>query len=1476
MRSVVFAALLSLLLPCSAAGAEVNAAGGERSGLFLKAMDICCSYIVDEESLSVLETAGRTFGVASLNEYAALMRERGLDCEGRLLKGSLGKMYDIAVREFGARSVEAVKCGRAMMYACWYDDAERVLSFSERNEQTMRALHLAKPDDWKTQELWLLCRLERLAYMYYRYSESPFVFADVYRAERQIDSLYAVHPEDSETRVYIYLRLAQLKPIYTSHVSYLNWVKSSVQLSGVGKSSGIYYSYNDSNALEYYQAAAEMAVRLFGEDDVRTLTARLAFETFCCMNKIGDADEAYERVKDIRQRGCRVLNSEDNLIHDATLVMWEYCVSAGKRLDETAGYREFLAKVKKNCGSRSRQYVEALSTVVYQRLRVDVRQAVELLDELYHASEQVCDSDLPYQCLIYSTAYEVVAGTGDSKALSSYLNELRQKIDMAYADVSSSKAGNDWSLVVALRRIAYLFYSLYDKPASSVYYRKAIDLERKLSDGVSLVLVDDLMDCSTVLANGGMSKDALEICREAIDISKRYDLSPAPIYKNMLSAYAAENDTVSCRQMLQEAVRMTENKKEWNVYYRLMYASYLAEDKAMSKTYEELMQSAYPEYLSMVDQLSGVFLDGCFSCGKYLLKHNRVQEALDLLVRGFNRFIETDGQYNSVYSDFVMNIVYLYKDILNDYNSAERFLGGVVEEMVNNQSNVYPEVALQLLWTYYDLLNRKGANFAERMFVFQRLLNQYSVFTTMNLDEKSLRDFRVKRSLPLISALMYDIVPEYMNGKKEIENREKYSFISSDVWDAAMNRLAEIEKVLLDFESYFFTLEEDFRNVYPDCLNNPDYNTLLSLLSTYCLNVKEDTLQAEKWLMKGLGSTSGSVLYNTHLSLSTFYRQTCQYRKALEQCEILERMSAESHNLPMDTDSKRWYAEHKSFCYYSLGEYGKAAEMALEVYRLGKEVLEENFDLFTEDERENYLNSKGGLGNGGICMLLAYCSELLAPHAYDATLLQKGYLLRASERTKRAIQDSGNAALKAATDSLALLKEQYKGMAFSHLDMTTLNTAFNDDVWNLQRQKAKLEKEINDEIRKLGIPSEKTVCWQDVRGCLGERDVAIEYVFGDSIVGALVLKKSLPKPLYVRLGDCTRLWQWIEKNSGMTPEQRALAIYQQDELNLYALLWQPLESSLSGAGRIFFSPSGFLNSFSLGAIRCPDGKYMMDKYSMVQLTTTAALVNAPKKKKPVRTSALFGGAYYSEEQMYEEEIISSGNKSADGKTGADRGAIDDSFSYLPYTKHEVESLSRMFSAEGMTCQCLSGKDCTESELRKLDGNSPDILHFATHGFFVESEADIMQNVFLSQFPNRRNYGMMRAGLAFSGANETWQEGNADKENDGILTAEEVSAMNLEGTRLVVLSACETGVGIYTNEGVYGMYRGFKQAGVGCILASLWKVDDYATSVFVDAFYDNWLQGKTMQQAYHVAVNKVRGQFPNPYFWAPFILIDGME
>jgi CHAT domain-containing protein len=110
--------------------------------------------------------------------------------------------------------------------------------------------------------------------------------------------------------------------------------------------------------------------------------------------------------------------------------------------------------------------------------------------------------------------------------------------------------------------------------------------------------------------------------------------------------------------------------------------------------------------------------------------------------------------------------------------------------------------------------------------------------------------------------------------------------------------------------------------------------------------------------------------------------------------------------------------------------------------------------------------------------------------------------------------------------------------------------------------------------------------------------------------------------------------------------------------------------------------------------------------------------------------------------------------------------------------------------------------------------------------------------------------------------------------DGILTAAEIARLNLSGARLVVLSACQTGLGdVKHSEGVVGLQRAFKRAGVETLVMSLWEVDDAATSILMDAFYRQWLEGKSKQEAFKEAQRRVRAEYPAPYYWASFVLMD---
>ena len=136
-----------------------------------------------------------------------------------------------------------------------------------------------------------------------------------------------------------------------------------------------------------------------------------------------------------------------------------------------------------------------------------------------------------------------------------------------------------------------------------------------------------------------------------------------------------------------------------------------------------------------------------------------------------------------------------------------------------------------------------------------------------------------------------------------------------------------------------------------------------------------------------------------------------------------------------------------------------------------------------------------------------------------------------------------------------------------------------------------------------------------------------------------------------------------------------------------------------------------------------------------------------------------------------------------------------------------------------------------------------------------------------------DYGLKRTGLMLSGAKNTLEQKTINTTNDGILTAQEISSVDLNGTSLVVLSSCQSGLGTMTFDGISGLQRGFKMAGVDTIIMSLWNVDDVATSVMMIHFYQEFLRTGSKHKAFKFARNKVKEKYENPYYWASFIMLD---
>jgi tetratricopeptide (TPR) repeat protein len=456
-------------------------------------------------------------------------------------------------------------------------------------------------------------------------------------------------------------------------------------------------------------------------------------------------------------------------------------------------------------------------------------------------------------------------------------------------------------------------------------------------------------------------------------------------------------------------------------------------------------------------------------------------------------------------------------------------------------------------------------------------------------------------------------------------------------------------------------------------------------------------------------------------------------------------------------------------------------------------------------------------------------------------------------------------------------------------------------IQELEEKVNQVEKEL---IRLISGYSEATkdVMWEEVKAQLKASEAAIEFVHfrlknptqKDSILyAALLLKPDAQQPQFIPLFEEKELDHLLnadkERKADYVNELYAWANRGMVQLgsakkSLYDLIWSKInEAGLEGIETIYYSPSGVLHRLNLGAIAINDEAILSDRYNLVALNSTRQLVIPSAVNTPANDALLVGGVNFEVEttlpELDDQPLLASRSASEVQASSGTRGG---SWSYLKWTEKEVERIVATIAPEGYQVDTLYGSNAEEETIKAigLGKSSPRVLHIATHGFFFPDPEVKKQEIGLDGaepvFKSSDN-PMIRSGLILAGGNYAWQHGqalNPDQE-DGILTAYEISQMNLTNTELVVLSACETGLGdIQGNEGVYGLQRAFKIAGAKYLIMSLWQVPDRETMEFMTTFYRNWLEEEmTIPDAFRKTQREMRDRFFNPYSWAGFVLVE---
>lgn len=354
-----------------------------------------------------------------------------------------------------------------------------------------------------------------------------------------------------------------------------------------------------------------------------------------------------------------------------------------------------------------------------------------------------------------------------------------------------------------------------------------------------------------------------------------------------------------------------------------------------------------------------------------------------------------------------------------------------------------------------------------------------------------------------------------------------------------------------------------------------------------------------------------------------------------------------------------------------------------------------------------------------------------------------------------------------------------------------------------------------------------------------------EFGFTDSVYyAALVLSSSTkenPALILLRNGDQL-------ENRYYNYCRNALR-YSVHDGHSWRVFWQPISAGLAGRKRIYLSADGVFYKLNSNTFLNPStDRRLIEELEIIHLLNPVQLLEGKSSSKVINRSAVLIG----------DPLFDPGEE---GPRNRDAGFHR--FTSLPATQEEIRAINDVLRSKGWTTQLHLREAANEKNLKRVE--SPGILHVASHGYFSDDVVSLK--------PEARDAFLFHSGIVLTGATDNFDGTAITSNNDGIVTAFEVMNLDLSGTSLVVLSACETGLGkIENGEGVFGLQRSFMLAGAENVLISLWKVDDDSTRDLMVRFYTHWSGGRPMHDALRAAQLEQAASRPDPAHWGGFILV----
>jgi hypothetical protein len=1144
----------------------------------------------------------------------------------------------------------------------------------------------------------------------------------------------------------------------------------------------------------------------------------------------------------------------------------------------------------------------------------------------------------------------------------------RDYYDLALCNLSKITQNDNYSNklrhTISLNKAnSYTTEALLQKSLAN--YNKAIELELKsltirnnICGNESFESSISLNNLSTYYSDLGKYKKAIELAIAAISIQERTVAKTSPDYtaslNNLAGYYSLSGNYAEAIRLATEVLNLDE------IIFGNEHPSYaialsnLAAYKSAIGEYSEaldLEKNASIIYEKTLGKDHPTYAGSLSSIANYNSILGNYQEAISLNTEALKIYAKTLGKEHPTYSLSINRLAELQVHIGN-YPMATKLFTQALEtakKSLGPNHSAYATI-LHNMATCISILgdDRKAITLEkEALSIREKALGKESDAYSVSLHSLAVLNSSTGN---YVEAIKYETESLNIIKKTLGKNHKSYSTGSSCLasYYSALGNYEEAIK--LDSEA-LYTIEQTFGKSHPDYANilsnlANDYYYYgnyveASRLGHEALNIREKVLGTQhpdyaealsnvsmfNISLGNLAEAKRQIMEASKIFQITFGQESHNYSIMLHKlalCNALQHNFSESIRLEKEVlkifaktigknhPDYRLALNDLTFYYFNSKDYINTAQQAILTTEECNKIVFSTFTDLTSHERTLFWNKYSNWYNYYLPMFSYYISEPeLSVATYNGALLAKELLLNADREMSQLILESNDKAFI----------QEYRDLQFNKTILYKMlqkpKKEHITDIDSIHRIVRKQEKELITKSKVYGDYTRNLqITWKEVQKKLNKEDIAIEFLAfpagKDSIIyAALILRPETTSPKMIPLFERKQLSNINKKDFYTTP-------------TLSQLIWKPLEKELKGIKNVYFAPAGQLHNIAIEHLPSSDSTFIAEQINFYRLSSTRQLVMI-KDKSHIKEAVLYGGLKYDADTT---ALVVENKKYTDIPRDLniqhtfypDSLNLRDGAKYLPATKIEAEQIKQALENTRLQPALYMDLRGTEESFKALSGKNISMLHIATHGFYwTETEARQTKDLdFLMMGDNNQSRyvedkALTRSGLLLSGANIALK-GNPLPEGleDGILTAKELAGLDLRGLDLVVLSACQTGLGEITGDGVFGLQRGFKKAGANTLLMSLWKVDDNATQLLMTQFYKNLLAGKSKFESLREAQKYVRDyeveiettpdkrwqsearqkekqskkpmpkefkkikKYKDPFYWAAFILLDAID